>query len=261
MAGCRFGYEELSGASDNVLGGGSGGTSTGAVGGGTSTGGVPGGGGVAGEVTSAGGGFLSGAASGGDPAIGEAGATSGGGNAGASGAGGNAECVSTGDEVCDGLDNDCSGTADDAGACPATCDGHVYDGHAYAFCSEAVDYPTAAAKCAALSMLLVRIDDANEKDWLRGVCFVGVGSNNTSTVWAWLGASDLAVAGEWRWADGTQFWQGTQTGAPVAGLYANWAAGQPVSKDSCATMQNNPADSFWSAQPCSSPHPYTCESQ
>jgi hypothetical protein len=167
----------------------------------------------------------------------------------------------SGAEVCDGLDNDCSGTADDGGVCPATCEGHVYGGHDYAFCSDAVDYATAAANCEALSMSLVRINDADEKNWLRSVRFVAAGGDNTSATWPWLGASDEAVAGEWRWADGTQFWQGNQTGAPVAGLYANWAAGQPVSKDSCGAMQNNPNDSFWSAQPCSSPHPYTCESQ
>jgi hypothetical protein len=137
----------------------------------------------------------------------------------------------------------------------------VYNGHEYAFCSNAVDHATAAASCEALGMLLVRIDDAAEKDWLHGICFAAVGTDNVSAVWPWIGASDEAVAGEWRWADGTQFWQGSQTGSPVAGLYANWAAGQPASKDSCGAMQNNPVDSFWSAQPCSSPHPYTCERQ
>jgi hypothetical protein len=252
LAGCRLQYEELNATPDDVLTGGSAGTSLG---------GVAGSGAAAGQA-STGGTSTSGGANGGEPPIGDAGATSEGGSAGTSGegaAGGSGECVSTGVERCDGVDNDCSGSADGAGVCPATCEGHVYNGHEYAFCSKAVDHVTAAASCEALGMLLVRIDDAAERDWLRGVCFAAVGVDNVSAVWPWIGASDEAVAGEWRWADGTQFWQGTQTGSPVAGLYANWAAGQPASKDSCAAMQNNPADSFWSAQPCTSPHPYTCE--
>ena len=43
----------------------------------------------------------------------------------------------------------------------------------------------------------------------------------------WLGGSDAAVEGEWRWLDGTQFWQGNQTGSAVGGMYNNWNAGEP----------------------------------
>ena len=43
----------------------------------------------------------------------------------------------------------------------------------------------------------------------------------------WLGGSDAAVEGEWRWQDGTQFWQGNQTGSAVGGMYNNWNAGEP----------------------------------
>ncbi len=42
----------------------------------------------------------------------------------------------------------------------------------------------------------------------------------------WLGASDAAVEGEWRWVTGPeagqQFWQGLGNGSPVAGRYNNW---------------------------------------
>ena len=54
----------------------------------------------------------------------------------------------------------------------------------------------------------------------------------------WIGASDEAVEGQWRWMDGPeaglQFWQGAAGGSRVAGgagqvtsLYANWAGGEP----------------------------------
>ncbi len=51
---------------------------------------------------------------------------------------------------------------------------------------------------------------------------------------AWIGASDQAVEGEWRWSNNNdQFWQGlaannaTTPGMPVGGLYTNWNAGEP----------------------------------
>jgi Lectin C-type domain len=48
---------------------------------------------------------------------------------------------------------------------------------------------------------------------------------------AWLGASDEAVEGEWRWVTGpeagTQFWQGNFTGSVTGGSYANWLSGEP----------------------------------
>ena len=44
----------------------------------------------------------------------------------------------------------------------------------------------------------------------------------------WIGASDTAVEGEWRWVTGERFWQGGSAGSPGPDVfYANWASGQP----------------------------------
>ncbi|MCM2343329.1 MAG: type I secretion C-terminal target domain-containing protein [Alphaproteobacteria bacterium] len=47
----------------------------------------------------------------------------------------------------------------------------------------------------------------------------------------WLGGSDGAVNGEWRWIggpnDGTQFWQGQAAGSAVDGAYTNWNTNEP----------------------------------
>jgi hypothetical protein len=200
-----------------------------------------------------------GEASQGGGALADAGeASSSGGSAGASSAGSGGTSGSGGSGG-SSVGGSTAGGGCGATTCPTGCEPHEYGGHLYAFCSTPLARAEAEAVCETLGFQLVRVDDANEVAWLRGVCFAAVGTNNSSTVWPWLGANDIAVPGEWRWADGTQFWQGTQTGGPVGGLYAHWAQNQPVAKDSCATMQNNPIDSLWSAQPCTSLHPYTCE--
>ena len=44
----------------------------------------------------------------------------------------------------------------------------------------------------------------------------------------WLGATDAAVEGQWRWVTGEQFWQGNAGGAVGPDvLFANWSPGQP----------------------------------
>lgn len=47
----------------------------------------------------------------------------------------------------------------------------------------------------------------------------------------WIGASDAAVEGEWRWVTGpeagTLFWNGDGNGTPAPGMFSNWNAGEP----------------------------------
>ncbi len=47
----------------------------------------------------------------------------------------------------------------------------------------------------------------------------------------WIGASDAANEGDWRWVTGpeagTQFWSGNGSGSPVGGNYNNWYSGEP----------------------------------
>jgi hypothetical protein len=90
------------------------------------------------------------------------------------------------------------------------------------------------------------------------MAFKNAGPNNASAVWRWLGANDIAVRGEWRWPDGTQFWAGAQSGNPVGGLYSNWAMGQPGMQDDSGMMQNQPS-ALWSAMPSTVVQPFICE--
>jgi hypothetical protein len=44
----------------------------------------------------------------------------------------------------------------------------------------------------------------------------------------WLGATDRAVEGEWRWVTGERFWQGNASGTAGPDVfYQNWGLGQP----------------------------------
>ena len=75
----------------------------------------------------------------------------------------------------------------------------------------------------------------------------------------WIGASDQAAEGVWRWVTGpeagTQFWQGTSTGNAVNGMYNNWNVGEPNNLNDedyahITYFANNPAQSLrWNDLP------------
>lgn len=203
---------------------GSGGTSAdGATGsGGTSAGGAMGSGGV----TTTGGAPASGGFTSNGGALASGGATGAGGSSGAGGAvatGGAGGCAPTngGVEICDGRDNDCTGTIDDRGACPSICEGAAYGGHGYMLCgANQTNWDVARANCQATGMDLVVIGSAEENqfvfDWV-----------NTRRKQVFIGGTDVATEGDWRWVDGTPFWNGVANGSAVGGAYTSWTPGQP----------------------------------
>jgi hypothetical protein len=106
-------------------------------------------------------------------------------------------------------------------------------------------------------MSLVRIDGASENDWLRATGSAdGVFALND---YALIGASDQAVAGEWRWPDGTLFWQGGSNGAAVNGLYENWDLSSPSSSgvQECSVLFSG---GLWQDHTCGDSQPFICES-
>lgn len=65
---------------------------------------------------------------------------------------------------------------------------------------------------------MLKIDDADENAFLAGLKPSGS---------YWTGGSDAATEGQWRWHDGTQFWQGAVGGSAVGDAYTNWNSGEP----------------------------------
>lgn len=71
----------------------------------------------------------------------------------------------------------------------------------------------------------------------------------------WMGASDSAIEGDWKWVtgpeNGTSFWSGLSGGSTVGGNYENWATGEPnnSSEEDCAQFLSG-ASGQWNDLNC-----------
>ena len=99
------------------------------------------------------------------------------------------------------------------------------NGHFYDFVSG--NFTWDAARAAALSQshlgqpgYLATVTSAAEEAFIATLAPIG-----------WLGGTDQAVEGVWRWADGPEanqiFWNGGPGGSAPPGTFTNWGAGQP----------------------------------
>jgi hypothetical protein len=144
------------------------------------------------------------------------------------------------DEVCNGVDDDCSGLADDGDVCP--CPIRHFDDRAYGFCPVSIPWQLARAACQTAGYHLVTIDDDAEDTWL---------SNTAATFsngpW-WTGYNDIDAEGAWEWADGT----------PRG--YEAWASGHPATGfnfDDC--MLINEVNTGWVDAMCIFFENFICE--
>ena len=206
-----------------------------------------------------------GAGRGGGPGVGGTGGSATAGTSGSAGAGGGGMSGSVGSGSGGAGTTGTAGTTGMGGTTGVdggSCSTAIYGGHTYALCDGLLSWNDAQADCVARGMRLVRIDDDQENQWVLTTAFANVpAGENHLAVWRWLGASDVAVVGEWRWTDGVLFWLGGQNGAPQNGLYSNWVQGSPTSTGmatDCAIMQHNMLG-FWTDQFCANLQPYVCE--
>lgn len=72
----------------------------------------------------------------------------------------------------------------------------------------------------------------------------------------WMGASDAASEGDWKWVtgpeNGTSFWSGLSGGSAVSGRYSNWGSGEPndAGGEDCAQFLTG-GSGKWNDLPCS----------
>ncbi|HWP07653.1 MAG TPA: C-type lectin domain-containing protein [Polyangiaceae bacterium] len=231
---------------DNTSAGGSangatGGTDVIGASGDTSTGGTP----SAGGMTASGG--VSGSAAA------DAGGAAGDTNGGSSATGGTSAAGGTGGSSGAGGGGGYAGASSLGDCTPAT-----YGSHDYLFCNVKVTWAQARDNCASIGMALVRVDDTGEDQFISDN-----GYASPPITGIWLGATDGAVEGEWRWVDGELFWLGGKTGSAQNGLYEGWYPGiQPTAQQpqrDCA-VHDIGSSPGWYDSDCAFSKEYVCES-
>jgi len=150
-------------------------------------------------------------------------------------------------ELCNGLDDDCDGIADEGGVCPGNCTGGRFGGHDFFFCDRPATWTVARAACAEAGGRLAGIDSVNEQTYVAGEAMLrGLGAE------LWIGGNDRARAREWRWLDGARFWNGMVDGMPVSGRFVLWDAGEPddsIAGDGCIYLDMS-AGGAWHDKTC-----------
>ena len=158
---------------------------------------------------------------------------------------GNPDVNPDAEEVCDGIDNDCSGTPD-LGVCP--CDVEILDGHPYQVCTEDVPWEEARDLCSDTGYHLATLDSERENRRLATV----LEAYGSSTSY-WIGYNDLDVEGEWAWEDGS----------PSGFESWNLATGEPNggTSENCGMMYVQLYDwhGRWNDESCTSGKRYVCE--
>ncbi len=267
----------MAGSGAGGAAGGVGGATAGSAGDLGQAGTLPGGGTAGGGSSGTGGsGATSGSAGAGDAgaaqSAGGAGAGGEGGHAlagadagGAGGEGGVTPCTSTGEERCDGLDNDCNGDVDDGETCPNDCFGVADDsGHGYMICNpldaQEVNYSVARAACQAQGFDLVIIETEAENNFLVGVINPLLNGEDTEF---WIGATD-EVEDAWFWVNGEQFYDHT-TMMAVGDYVELWGPNRPNDAgpgEDCGALIFNQLllHGLWNDLQCDGdPSSYICE--
>jgi hypothetical protein len=110
-------------------------------------------------------------------------------------------------------------------------------------------------------MQLIRIDGDPENQWLFDNANTEPGRDSL----VWIGATDQAVEGEWRWTDGSLFWLGgaAPAGMPQNGLFEAWYFREPNNvsmAEHCGSLDTTGSVAEWYDTRCELTQPFVCES-
>jgi hypothetical protein len=146
-------------------------------------------------------------------------------------------------DVCDdGIDQDCSGLADDAPECLA-CEDLPVAGPRTTFCAGAVPWDNAGEACAALDdgCVLAWLDAVADLEAVRaGIDLRAPGSE------VWIGLNDRVEEGRFVWIDGTE------------PSFTSWAPDQPNNGEGIQHCVRMLGDGTWNDSDCSALYPFTC---
>ncbi len=136
-------------------------------------------------------------------------------------------------DSCDGVDNDCSGSADDEGDCP--CEVEYFGTHTYLFCETGQTWAASEDLCQTVGYHLAGVNSAAENAWVDAT------ADGYSTDKWWFGFNDLDREGTWQWIDGSTV------------SYSDWHSGEPNDSgggEDCGQF-NRYTDLTWNDEPCS----------
>jgi len=147
------------------------------------------------------------------------------------------------EESCDGVDNDCSGLADDAAACD--CPAVEIGAATFYLCDLPMPWQQAAEHCASQGRALARIENPAQSRRLYRAA-----KERRDERW-WIGLSDRQEEGAWQWLDG---------GVALDSDAAFWAKGEPDNdgcNQDCAALKQD-AKGRWHDTHCGQHRPFIC---
>jgi hypothetical protein len=126
-------------------------------------------------------------------------------------------------------------------------------GHCYIRVAPSLSWNDAQASCVTLGAHLATVESLNEE--------IVVATLNDNTIAdVWMGATDAAVEGDWRWLDGVDF---PPSPSPNASSFQKWNTGEPNNNstgpgEDCAVFRLT-TNGVWDDRNCATTLSSVCE--
>src|SRR5690606_1314063 len=129
----------------------------------------------------------------------------------------------------------------------APCTGNEFGGSCYQLFAEVAPWGVAEQRCVAWGGHLASVESEAEDDFISSwPALLGIPPGNGSGIW--LGATDAALDGDFRWWDDAQV------------LFDNWAVFQPDNGPGVDCIEKrNDAAALWYDRRCTDALPFVCE--